>query len=404
MRPLDGIRVVDLSTYVAVPTAARILSDWGAEVIKIEAPSGDLMRVYGSNQALPITEEENPMFSMPNSGKKLMGVDLKTAEGMGILMKLLETADVFCTNVRLGSINRMGLDYASLHQRFPQLIYLHFNGFGYEGPEAARPGFDATAFWGMTGMAVDWPDRGNAPLRPGPAFGDMVCAFSILSAILGGIIHRGNTGEGLRLTTSLLANGLWCNFAQLIIAQDRYNTVEFPREVDSERNALSCAYQCKNGRWILLQASNTPQKLRDCLTALELEQYLADPRFSDWDRMMTHYREMYRIVTEQMKLRDSDDWAQRLIDADVPYMVMGTTNEASKCEQAWINGYLARVRCANGSEYIAPNSPVTFYGCERVETRQVGAIGSHTREVLARLGYSDEEIDELSGRGVIVVA
>ena len=196
MRPLDGIRVVDFSTYVAVPTAARILSDWGAEVIKVEAPSGDLMRAFAKDQGVPCTDEENPIFAMNNSGKKLLGVDLKAEEGMKILMELLETADVFCTNVRLRAIEKLGLDYETLHKRFPKLVYLHFNGFGYDGPEAARPGFDATAFWGMTGIAVDWPNQGSTPLRHSPAFGDMVCAFSILSAMLGGIIHRDRTGEG----------------------------------------------------------------------------------------------------------------------------------------------------------------------------------------------------------------
>lgn len=401
MRPLDGIRVIDFSTYVAVPTAARMLSDWGAEVIKIEAPSGDLMRQFARDCNMPVLDEENPGFSIPNSGKKMVGVNLKTEAGIKILLELLETADVFCTNVRLQSISKLGLDYETLHKRFPRLIYLHFNGFGYEGPEADRPGFDATAFWGMSGIAVDWPSKGSTPLRHSPAFGDMVCASSILSAILGGIICRDRTGEGIRLTTSLLANGLWCNFIYLMAAQERYGGISLPREHDVYANPTSGVYQCKEGRWLLLQ-STYPEKFARCMRALELEQYIDDTRFNTWEQLSIYHKELYYIIEAQMKTQDSQYWADRLLKADIPYMQMATTAESTKSEQAWANGYLTKVKCPNGAEYIAPNSPVTFFGCDRVETRHAGAVGCDTREVLTDLGYSDDAIDALAADGVIV--
>jgi len=402
MRPLDGIRVVDFSTYVAVPTAARIMADWGAEVIKIEAPSGDLLRGFAKDQGVPCADEENPIFCVNNSGKKMLGIDLKTDEGMQILMELLENADVFCTNVRLRAIERLGLDYESLHKRFPKLIYLHFNGFGYEGPEAARPGFDATAFWGMTGIAVDWPNQGSTPLRHSPAFGDMVCAFSILSTMLGGIIHRNRTGEGIRLTTSLYANGLWCDYTQLIATQDCYKGISLPREYDSDRNPIGSCYQCKDGRWLLLQAGH-PRQYKQCMIALEMEEYIDDTRFNNWDQLMIYHKELYHLITAQMKTKDAQYWADRLLEQDIVFMQMATTNEASKSDQAWANGYLTKIQFPNGNECVAPNSPATFYGCEKVETKHVGPVGCDTREILSGLGYSEEQISALAEKGVVVV-
>lgn len=164
--PLEGIRVVELATVVAAPTASRVLCAFGAEVIKVETKIGDEMRRAGEFEMVVCEDDKNPLFTIQNSGKRLTSIDLKNPDGKAAFLKLLETADVFLTNVRLPSLGRLGLDYETLHKAYPGLVYAHFSGFGPKGPDAAKPGFDSTAFWLRSGR---WPTgRCLAPSRLPP--------------------------------------------------------------------------------------------------------------------------------------------------------------------------------------------------------------------------------------------
>ena len=154
--PLEGIRVVELATVVAAPTASRVLCAFGAEVIKVETKIGDEMRRAGEFEMVVCEDDKNPLFTIQNSGKRLTSIDLKNPDGKAAMLKLLETADVFLTNVRLPSLGRLGLDYETLHAAYPGLVYAHFSGFGPKGPDAAKPGFDSTAFWLRSGPMADW--------------------------------------------------------------------------------------------------------------------------------------------------------------------------------------------------------------------------------------------------------
>ena len=160
---LKGIKVVELANYAAAPAAARILADWGADVIKIEGPAPDPIRGYSVSMGMPNTREESPIYQFENANKRGIALNLKSPEGMEALHKLLETADVFISNTRLQSLKKLGLDYETLHAKFPKLVWAHVNGFGTEGPEANKPGFDITAFWSRSGALLDVTQPGYAP-------------------------------------------------------------------------------------------------------------------------------------------------------------------------------------------------------------------------------------------------
>ena len=169
MKPLEGIKVVELGTHVAVPMAARLMADWGAEVIKVESLTGDLWRSYGLNVKTPVTDEENPIFAVPNANKRLIALNLKTDKGR---------EDVFMSNVRLKGLKGLGLDYESLSRRFPKLVYFHFTGYGYDGPWAKRPGFDIAAFWSagaMIGRRTPFPHPRPLATPPWPAWRRRAC-------------------------------------------------------------------------------------------------------------------------------------------------------------------------------------------------------------------------------------
>ena len=254
MQPLKGIRVVELATYIVAPMAARVMGDWGAEVIKVEAPNTDKWRTVGRLDGIPVGDGENPIYTVANSGKDMIILDLKTEEGKAVLLRLLEEADVFITNVRWAAIERMGLDYDTLHERFPRLIYFHFTGFGYEGPDAARPGFDSAVFFGKTGLLTDIPERGERPTMSLAAAGDSITSNCVLSGIMAALYHRERTGEGIRLTSSLYAAGIWTNFSHICNSQAAYGGDKFPKATAENPNPLSDTYECADGRWILLAA------------------------------------------------------------------------------------------------------------------------------------------------------
>ena len=209
--PLEGIRVVELATVVAAPTASRVLCAFGAEVIKVETKIGDEMRRAGEFEMVVCEDDKNPLFTIQNSGKRLTSIDLKNPDGKAAFLKLLETADVFLTNVRLPSLGRLGLDYETLHKAYPGLVYAHFSGFGPKGPDAAKPGFDSTAFWLRSGPMADWQVPGSFPFTPTYAFGDMATSSAFLSGILMALIGKKSTGMGTFVSTSLFASGIWCN-------------------------------------------------------------------------------------------------------------------------------------------------------------------------------------------------
>lgn len=398
MQPFEGLRVIEMATHVVVPAAARILSDWGAEVIKIEMPGGERWRTTGRGLGLPVSAEENPIFTVPNSGKEMISLNLKTEEGREVLFRLLEDADVFLTNVRWAAIQRMGLDYDTLHKRFPKLVYFHFNGFGYEGPEASRPGFDSAAFWSMPGSLGELPQAGDRPMSPPGAFGDMVTANAALSGIVGALYHRERTGEGLRVTTSLYAAGLWCNFYNIIACQSAPGVYTVPRKAEDTRDPLGEIYQCADGRWLLVAI--TFEQFSKFLKALDLDELIGDARFSTLESLMEHSKELFQILTGRMLTRTSDEWCVRLREADVVYQKLMTSVEAATSEQAWANGYLSKVKFPSGVEITEPNTPVSFFGWERPATKPAHRIGQDTRAVLTRFGYSPDEIQALMEGGI----
>ena len=180
--PLKGIKVLELGTHVAVPSACRLMAEYGADVIKIETAGGDPWRYSGLNVNLTIDDFSCPVFTIQNNGKRLISLDLKTEGGRAVFMKLLENTDVFCTSVRMKGLAKMGLDYDTLKKKFPKLIYFHFTGYGHRGPDAEAPGFDIASFWSRVGARVGWVGKVPSPSVPPVAMATWspVCSSSLV--------------------------------------------------------------------------------------------------------------------------------------------------------------------------------------------------------------------------------
>lgn len=394
--PLQGITVIELATVVAAPTAGRILSDYGAEVIKIEMPpEGDLLRVTGRGHQLPTEADNNPLFDLFNSGKKLTAINLKTPEGKAVLWKLLEGADVFLTNTRMRSLKKMGLGYEELHEAFPKLIYAHFSGFGLHGDETDRPGFDVTAFWLRSGAALDFVAEGQRPVRPAYGFGDIATASAFLSGILMALIGREKTGEGSLVSSSLFASGIWCNAAFVLNAQPQYGRV-YPEARYGHWDPFSDYYLCSDGKWVSVTEKVYAKDKHVFAEIFSIPELLTDP---DMETLVT-MREAGKVamvskkVEAAMLTKTSAQWMEILDRYDIPNELGIHYDQVAQQKQAWANHCLEAVEYPEGVTAM-PMPPIEFSAYGRKPFTKVSTVGSHNDEVLASLGYSAEELAHL---------
>lgn len=400
--PLQGYRVVDLSTHLAVPTAGRLMADWGAEVIKVESFGGDEWRILGNIYGVPTADDENPCFTMQNAGKKLVALNLKAPEGKDALLKLLETADVFLCNIRLKSLQKLGLDYESLKERFPRLVYLHFTGYGYEGPDAERPGLDKAAFWAKSGVMADFVgSKGEHPINPLSGFGDATTSSMMLSGVLAALLSRERTGKGTFVTASLYGCALWYACMGLIVRQEPFNN-EYPKDADMPLRPLAHFYECSDGEWIML--SNVDHDRLYPIYARILGLDPEDPRFTSSAAMDKggYNVDLAALMRAAFKKKTSTEWSKDLEEADLVHERIVHLTDAVKDPQAWANDYLSAVEYPSGLKVTMPTNPVQFGKEFDVQpVRNSGRVGRDTEDVLAGIGYSAEQLAALKESGAI---
>ncbi len=394
MKPLEGVRVVEFATSVAVPAAARIMADMGAEVVKIERVGGDPWRhyYYGAPQ--------ETFHTVMNAGKRMISINTKIPEGKEALLRLLAKADVFCSSIRPQSLKRMGLDYDSLHALYPRLVYCDFTAYGAEGSEAGLPGYDSTAYWAASGLLRDLAYDEEKPCTPPLAIGDTASSGSVYGAILTALYMREKTGEGQYVTTSLYANGIWNNHAAVVACQDGFDEKKFPR-TRVGRIPVIDNHICGDGKYLLLSVSYYRGDYPKFMEAMGLGELLKDERFCDWASVLKN-RDALRVFIEERFLTDTaENWSKKLSDADIVNHVMNTANDISKSEQAWVNGYLEKVSFPTGVEAVLPKPPFHFPRLPEPVTTPSRALGEDTSAVLRELGYSEDEIRKMLESGAV---
>lgn len=399
--PLEGIRVVELASVVAAPTAGRMLAHFGAEVIKVEAPSGDVLRKVGEMHWLPIDVGNSPLFDSFNTGKKLTAIDLKKPEGMQVLLRLLETADVFISNTRMRALEKMGLRYEQLKDRFPRLIYAHFSGFGLAGPDKDRPGYDTTAFWMRSGAVGDAVLPGQFPSRPTYAFGDIATAGYFLSGILTALLGREKTGKGTLVETSLLNSGIWMNTPYVINTQPAYGH-QLPQGRYEPWNPFSDYYLCSDGEYICPIAKLYPRDRGMLAEVFGMPELVEDPDLATVGKMKRAGKEaaVVQHLEAVIKTRSSAEWIELFRQYDIPYETVHHIKDVVKDEQAWANGYLETFSYPD-SDTVVPVPPVKLSEYERRAYTAQGAIGADTDEILSSIGYSEETIAALKEQAAI---
>ncbi len=391
---LSGVKVIEHATYFAAPGAGGILSDWGAEVIKIEPPGGDPVR-----NNFPTTGTgkehltENPAFDGDNRGKKSIVVDARSEDGREIIRKLADTADVFLTNVRPGGIERSGLSYEILSKRNPRLVYCALTGYGLEGPDANAPGFDVASFWSRSGLARLTAPKGSELFPVRTAAGDHTTSIAAVAAINAALIEALKTGKGRLVDVSLLRTGLYTIHTDLAIQLffDR-NASTRPRA--EAYNPLTNFFRTKDDAWICIVARAGNADLPRMARALELPGIETDERFlSSKSR-----RDNAGLITAMFDVAfarfTKAEIAARLTAEEIAWSPAQTLAEVTEDPQIEAIGGFVDLpsRLTPGETFRSPAAPARFPGEDPAPQGPAPGLGEHTRAILSGLGYSEAQI------------
>ena len=392
----SGVRVVELAQFVFVPAAGALLADQGAEVIHIEPPgSGDPYRTLKIADGR-VTKSANLSMEQNNRGKKSVAIDLKSPEGREVLLRLIETADIFLTSLRPKAIEGLGLGVEALRARNPKLIYVRGNGVGFEGPELDKAGYDASAFWARGGFAhVLRPQGYDAPLRPRPALGDHTSAVAVAYGMAGALFKRAQTGEPSVVDISLLASAMWVLSADVVLSQTQSPT-QMAATVSEARFPLTRAYRTRDGRYIQLMLLDPERYWRPLCSMVGRENLIADPRFVSVEARTENGGAICDALDAAIAERDWSDWKPIFEAWDAPWELVQNIHEVAADPQAAANGYLFDVEVEDGTQIKLAAGPVGFDGRHApLDPRRAPLLGEHTEEILTSLGLGAADLERL---------
>jgi len=377
---LQGLKVIEMATWVAGPGCAAIMADWGADVIKIESPTGDPTRTF-----FPDTPESpgNPIFTLENRGKRGVVFNITLEQDRQALLALLKQADIFVTNLRPGALKRAGLDYDTIKGEAPRLIYGSISGYGLTGPEADLPAFDITGFWSKSGVA--WatipPDQEPFPCRPG--FGDHTTALATLSALLAALHERHATGRGRLVETCLLRTGAYAIGWDLSV-QLRYGEVTAAQPRDDRPGPISGYFQTADRRWICV-VPRGPDCFPAMMRLIGRADLVGNPRYEAPITDLDAVREIRALVDAAFARFSFDEAAQALTEADLIWAPLATLGEMAASEQAKAAGCFETVSDGQGGVFPSPAAPARFPEGAPPVRRAAPKLGEHTAEVIAEL-------------------
>ena len=305
-KPLDGVKVIDLTYFVAGPGAARILADWGADVIKVEPSFGDPGRGTGATMSCPTVKDCNPFYTAYNANKRGLSLNLKSDEGKAVLYKLLESADVFVSSYRTGALRRLGLDYDSLSKKFPHLIWAQINGFGDFGPAKDNAGFDTVAFWARSGAMIDITEKDTSPVNPLIGFGDATPSCSLSGGICAALYQKAKTGKGCKVMVSLFAQAIWSESAGMVSTQ--YGD-EYPKTRLNPGSPVMDTFKSADDKWFYMSILE-PDRYNDALMKeLGRNDLVGDPRYCTAAAAKAHSSELVEILSAEFAKHTMDEIA-----------------------------------------------------------------------------------------------
>src|SRR3984893_16586639 len=393
----SGLKVVDLASFIAGPSAAVILSDFGADVIKVESPAGDLWRIGHKIPPQPQAKDAYP-WHLANRNKRGITLDLKNPGSRQVLEKLVKWADVLIVNTPHPARKKLQLEYDDVVQWNSRLIYADVTGFGENGPDASLPGFDITSYWARSGLLSMTRDAGEPPTWPVAGSGDNATAVGLYSAIVTALYRRERTGQGSYVTTSLLAEGVWS--ASVSIQAALCDAKFFaPHDRKNPANAALNVYQASDGTWFLLIV--TPDKLASVAKAIGRPDLLTDPRFSNPAKLAENMRQLTEILDKIFCSQPMAHWYEVFNGVHATFGAVRGPQEVINDPQLRSNDIVVPLEGAGGKLASTISSPIQVHGVPKVPARRAPDIGEHNEELLRQLGFDATEIDGLRASGAI---
>jgi len=393
----SGLKVVDFASFIAGPSAAVILSDFGADVIKVEPPTGDTWRIGHKIPPQPQAKDAYP-FQLANRNKRSITLDLKSPGAQSVLERLVRWADVFIVNTPHPARKKLKLEYEDVALWNPRLIYADLTGFGEKGPDATLPGFDITAYWARSGLLSMTRDAGSPPTWPVAGSGDNATAVGLYAAIVTALYRRERTGKGSYVTTSLLAEGVWSAsvFIQAALCEANFFGLH---DRAHPANAALNVYRASDGTWFVLIV--LPDKLAAVAKAIGRTDLLTDPRFSDPAKLMANMPQLTAILDQIFSSQPMSHWYEVFNGVHVTFGAVREPKEVVNDPQLRANDIVVPLEGAGGKLTSTISSPIQVHGVTKVPAKRAPQIGEHNEEVLNELGFDAKAIDGLRASGVI---
>jgi cinnamoyl-CoA:phenyllactate CoA-transferase len=398
-RPLEGVKVLELATFIAGPCCARYLADLGADVVKVEPPGGDPLRFTAVNEGRPAGDAEDTSFCMENAGKRCITLNTKSDAGRKALEELLAASDVFITNWRQGALERAGLDYKTIHAKYPKIVMGFVSGYGEKGPDKDLPGFDFTAFFARGGVMGTMYDRDEGPMVPIAGFGDHQVGIYLAGGVIAALYRAKETGEGDQVIVSLFHTAIWDVGLFLSASQYGDSSTKYPVSRKKVANQLQVAHRTKDGHWVQIAMPRYDFYYPKFCPVIDRPDLIGDPRFFPQANLQDHLEEFHAIVDESIGAQELAELEKRMIEADLPYAVCKTWDQLLEDKQAWGSDALAKVRFPNGKERTMVRTPVMFTETDPPPYERGRFLGEDTRQVLSALGYSSGQIDAMIAAG-----
>lgn len=397
---LEGIRVLEVATFVFGPAAGTVLGDFGADVVKVEHPAtGDPYRYLHQLAPLPVSEVDY-CWILDSRNKRSIAIDLKSEKGHALVVELARRADVFITNFHPSVLADLKIRYEDLAPENERLVYAHATGYGEVGDEVEKPGYDATAWWARSGLMDAVRNSGGDPALAVAGMGDHPSALALLSGIALALYARERSGLGTKVSTSLLANGAWANGIYLQAALCGAAPYEAPGAGHCP-NALVTHYATGDGRRLYLAMVQEAVEWRRFCEAIARPELLTDPRFAELEARRANALALQAILVELFSQKTQPEWREILDRHGVTFGVISRTQELPDDEQLIANGVLRELDDPRHPGLRTVDSPVWLEGALKRPASRAPEIGEHTSEILGELGYDARRIAALAGEGIV---
>ena len=400
---LKGIKVIDAASFIAGPSSTTILSDFGAEVIKIEPPKvGDSLRhlILRTRRVNPQSEKDY-CWHLTSRNKKSLALDLNTSKGQEILKELVKNSDVFVTNMPEKTREKLKIRAKDLLPINDRLVYGSLTGYGEDGEDSHRTAFDVLAWWARSGlMDIVRPSENSSPGFVPIGIGDQPSGVALFASIMTALYRREKTGKGGEVYTSLMANGAWSNGSYI---QAGLFDAEFPdRRDESPLHPFGGRYKTKDGRFLLLAIIDAAKEWPKFLEAMNLEYLNRNEKFSNFKNLNINFKELYKILEDVFIQIDLSDAIDKLKNSGVTFGFMNKSEDLAEDKQFLDSGVLIKYEDqAFGDDTLTVNSPI-FIKDEIKKTPKKGPeLGEHTKQILFDLGKTEKDIKELKEAGII---